>query len=64
MGVSLLPNFFVEDEIKEGRLTNLFADELDERVGVYTLLPVRRQVTPTARAFADFVVGCFADGVR
>jgi DNA-binding transcriptional LysR family regulator len=61
LGVSLLPDFFVEDDIKEGRLTNLFADELDEQVGIYTLLPVRRQVTPAARAFADFVVDSFAD---
>jgi DNA-binding transcriptional LysR family regulator len=59
LGVSLLPDFFVEDDIKEGRLTNLFADELDEQVGIYTLLPVRRQVTPAARAFADFVVDSF-----
>lgn len=60
LGISLLPDFFVEDDIKEGRLTNLFADEIDEQVGVYTLLPVRRQITPAARAFADFVAGSFA----
>jgi DNA-binding transcriptional LysR family regulator len=60
MGISLLPDFFVEDDIAQGRLTNLFADELDERVGIYILLPVRRQITPAARAFADFIVENFA----
>lgn len=60
LGISLLPDFFVETDIAEGHLVDLFADELDERIGIYTLLPVRRQITPAARAFADFIAESLA----
>lgn len=59
LGISFLPDFFVEDDITEGRLVDLFAEALGERIGIYTLLPVRRQITPAARAFADFIAGNF-----
>lgn len=55
LGISLLPDFFVDRDVEEGRLVPLFSDDLKERIGIYTLLPVRRQITPAARAFADFV---------
>lgn len=55
LGVSLLPNFFVDDDIDNGRLIDLFPSEFDQRIGLYTLLPARRQITPAARVFADFV---------
>jgi len=56
LGISYLPDFFVDDDIAAGRLTSLFADELDERAGIYALFPGRRQVTAAARAFVDFLV--------
>lgn len=55
LGISLLPDFFVEEDIEAGRLTALFEDDFEEQIGIYTLLPARRQITPAARAFADFV---------
>jgi DNA-binding transcriptional LysR family regulator len=55
LGISLLPDFFVEEDIQTGRLTDLFPGDLNERIGLYTLLPVRRQITPAARAFADYI---------
>jgi len=55
LGISLLPNFFVDDDIASGHLVDLFPDELAEPLGIYTLLPARRQITPAARAFADFI---------
>ena len=55
LGISYLPDFFVDDDIAAGRLTSLFADELDERVGIYALFPGRRQVTAAARAFVDYL---------
>lgn len=55
LGISYLPDFFVQDDITEGRLVNLFAEEACESVGIYTLLPARRQITPAARAFANFI---------
>lgn len=60
LGISFLPDFFVDDDIAEGRLINLLGNEINERIGIYTLLPSRRQITPAARAFADFVAGNFS----
>jgi DNA-binding transcriptional LysR family regulator len=55
LGISLLPDFFVDDDIREGRLLSLFENEPGERIGIYILMPAREQITPAARAFADFV---------
>ena len=55
LGISLLPDFFVEEDIESGRLAALFEDDFEEQVGIYTLLPARRQITPAARAFADYI---------
>ena len=63
LGLSLLPDFFVEDDIAEANLVSLFHDDLSETIGLYTLLPVRRQITPAARAFADFLLENLHGGV-
>lgn len=55
LGLSLLPDFFVDDDIAGGRLISLFEETLNERIGIYVLLPNRKQITPGARAFADYV---------
>lgn len=55
LGISLLPNFFVDDDIANAQLVDLFPSEFVETLGIYTLLPARRQITPAARAFADFL---------
>ena len=60
LGIALLPDFFVERDIENGCLVDLFEDQLDERLGIYTLLPVRKQITPAARAFADFIAKSLA----
>ncbi|MGI9352485.1 MAG: LysR family transcriptional regulator [Rhizobiaceae bacterium] len=56
LGLSLLPDFFVENDIEEGRLISLFPDQITDKAGIYILLPVRKQITPTARAFTDFLI--------
>lgn len=64
LGISLLPNFFVDDDLADGRLVELFAGELVETIGIYTLLPARRQITPAARAFADFMYEMLPAGLN
>lgn len=59
LGISLLPDFIVEKDIEAGSLSALFEDAHEEQIGIYTLLPVRRQITPAARAFSDFVFDKF-----
>jgi len=57
LGISLLPDFVVEDDLAAGRLTLLFDDEVDLRLGLYLLYPATRQVTSAVRVFVDFVAG-------
>ena len=56
LGISLLPEFFVDCDIEAGRLVDLFPGESIDRMDVQTLLPTRRQMIPAVRAFADFLV--------
>jgi DNA-binding transcriptional LysR family regulator len=55
LGISFLPELYVEDDIESGRLVSLFADEVDDPVGIYALYPARKQITAAARAFVDFM---------
>lgn len=55
LGISLLPDFFVDEDIAAGRLINLFADEFDERLGIYLAYASTRKITAAARAFIDFM---------
>ena len=63
LGISLLPDFFVEEDIVNGNLVDLFPGEVVEELGIYTLLPVRRQITPAARAFVDYLYEVLPDGI-
>jgi DNA-binding transcriptional LysR family regulator len=56
LGLAFLPDFFVDEDIAAGRLIELFADEIDVGMGMYLLFPARRQITPAARAFVDFLM--------
>lgn len=55
LGISLLPDFFVEDDIAAGRLIPLFPGEIDLKLGIYLVYPATRKVTPAVRAFVDFI---------
>ena len=56
LGISLLPDFFVDEDIQSGALISLFSDQIDHRVGVYLLFHSHRQLSPAARLFIDFMV--------
>jgi DNA-binding transcriptional LysR family regulator len=59
LGITLIPRFNVEQELREGTLVELFAryessaSELD--AGIWLVLPSRAQVPPKVRAFTEFV---------
>lgn len=55
LGIALLPDFFVDDDIKNGNLISLFADDIDETIGMYLLFPSHRQLSSAARVFMDFL---------
>ena len=55
LGISLLPEFFVNEDIAAGRLVELLPDTARETRGVHILFPAHRHITPAARAFSDHV---------
>ena len=55
LGISLLPDFFVRDDIAAERLVDLFPEEIDIKFGMYLMYPATRKVTPAVRAFVDFM---------
>ena len=56
LGISLLPLFFVEEDIAAGRLVELFPGEIDQRYGMYCVYQSTGRITAAARAFIDFMV--------
>lgn len=65
LGVSMLPDFIVGDDIAAGNLVSLFPDALAEPIGIYLLFPSHKQMSSATRAFVDFMVVNLADhGLR
>jgi DNA-binding transcriptional LysR family regulator len=55
LGLSLLPDFFVDKDIDAGRLESLFPDDIDQRIGIYAVFSSHKQMTVAAREFVDFL---------
>lgn len=55
LGISLLPYYFVEKALNNGEVIELFKEEFQASVNVWILFPGRFQITPAAKAFADFL---------
>ena len=55
LGISLLPEFFVEEDLAAGRLIQLFPGQIDESYGIYCLYQSTGRITAAARAFIDFM---------
>lgn len=59
LGITMVPEFSVEREIREGRLVSLLEDRFPSGSGVYAVYPHRRLVPAKVRAFVDFMVKWF-----
>ncbi|MEM6593481.1 MAG: LysR family transcriptional regulator [Pseudomonadota bacterium] len=57
IGASMVPRFLIETDIKAGRLVEICPEANKAELGVYFVLPERRQITGAARAFVDFMAG-------
>ncbi|MEM6497480.1 MAG: LysR substrate-binding domain-containing protein, partial [Pseudomonadota bacterium] len=57
LGASMVPRFLIEEDIKAGRLVEICPEANKADLGVYFVLPERRQITGAARAFVDFMAG-------
>jgi len=59
LGVSYLPDFFVADDLKKGRLVRVLPTLEQPSIGIYAVFPPRRQIGSTARSFVDHLVENF-----
>lgn len=55
-GIALLPDFFVVEHLRNGRLVRLLEDAESQVLGMNLLYPQTRHLTTQARAFIDFLV--------
>jgi DNA-binding transcriptional LysR family regulator len=56
LGISFLPDFFVDDDLQSGNLVQILAEFEPDKVGVYAVYPPRHQVSSSARVFVDWLV--------
>jgi len=56
LGISYLPDFFVDDDLKSGKLVQVLPEFKPDEVGVFAVFPPRRQISPNARAFVDWLI--------
>ncbi|MEM9621896.1 MAG: LysR family transcriptional regulator [Pseudomonadota bacterium] len=59
IGLVLLPQFFVLDQIKHGQLVEVLEGQVDSNVGMYVVYPQSRHLAPKVRAFVDCLVEYF-----
>jgi DNA-binding transcriptional LysR family regulator len=55
LGISYLPDLFVEDDINDGRLIELFPHLAPETLGIYAVFPPKEYISMAARAFVEAV---------
>ena len=64
LGISFLPDFFVDDDLKSGKLVQVLPEFEPDEVGVYAVFPPRRQISPNARAFTDWFISNSDQGIK
>jgi DNA-binding transcriptional LysR family regulator len=64
LGITMVPEFSVEEEIRQGRLISLLADRFPDGSGVFAVYPHRRHVPAKVRVFVDFMARWFRENNR
>lgn len=59
IGIAMLPDFFLTDELETGRLVRLFPDFPQTEFGIHVVYPPGLYVQPKTRAFIDFLAEYF-----
>jgi DNA-binding transcriptional LysR family regulator len=59
LGIAMVPEFSVEDEIRGGKLVSILEDRFPSGSGVYAVYPHRRHVPAKVRVFVDFMAKWF-----
>ena len=59
LGMTLVPEFSIENELKSGALISLLEDRIPSGGGIYAVYPHRRHVPGKVRVFVDFLAQWF-----
>lgn len=59
LGLTLVPEFSIENELKSGALISLLEDKIPSGGGIYAVYPHRRHVPGKVRVFVDFLAEWF-----
>jgi DNA-binding transcriptional LysR family regulator len=60
VGIALLPAFFVNQDVHEGRLVSFLESNVQFGGGLFAVYPQHRHLTPSVRIFIDYLVGHIA----
>jgi len=60
-GIGMIPEFIVEDSIKDGTLITILPDCTTLEFGLFAIYPHRKYVSKKVRCFIDFVLEEFSD---
>lgn len=60
LGIAPLPRTFVDEAIRDGRLTEVLPGSMSAPSGIYLVYPASRHLSPKVRAFLDFGSQWFA----
>lgn len=61
LGMTLVPEFAIEQELKSGALVSLLEDRIPSGGGIYAVYPHRRHVPGKVRVFVDFLALWFKE---
>ncbi|TWT11599.1 LysR substrate-binding domain-containing protein [Reyranella sp. CPCC 100927] len=64
MGVALVPRFFIQDELKAGRLVMLFDSDYTSKSGYHLIVPDAKWHAPTVRAFRTWLLETIASDAK
>ena len=59
LGIALIPEFVVRDDIAEGRLVSVLEEFVPRDAGIYAVFPHRRHLPARTRVFVDFLATWF-----
>lgn len=59
-GVAWMPDFYITEDLADGRLVAALEDYAAEPIGIWAVMPQHRQVSAKVRAAVDALVAAFA----
>lgn len=60
IGIARMPTYLVSEDIRTGRLMQIFPDYVDESSNIVAIYPQKKNLSPKVRALIDFMAEKFA----